>query len=146
MNMFNFTGNIGRDCRLGQGGSTSVVNFTVAVKSGYGDKEQTVWVDCALWGNRADSLAPYLLKGQQVAVSGELGEREYESNGKSGKVVTCRVADLTLVGGKPQGGGGSAAPQQQQTRQQPQQQRQAKPQQQKPAQQDYDSFDDDMPF
>lgn len=144
MNMFNFTGNIGRDCRLGQGGSTSVVNFTVAVKSGYGDKETTVWVDCALWGNRADSLAPYLLKGQQVAVSGELGEREYESNGKSGKVVTCRVADLTLVGGKPQQQGQATA--QQQTRQKPQQEQQAKPQQQKASQQDYDSFDDDIPF
>lgn len=142
MNMFNFTGNIGRDCRLGQGGSTSVVNFTVAVKSGYGDKETTVWVDCALWGNRADSLAPYLLKGQQVAVSGELGEREYESNGKNGKVVTCRVADITLVGGKPQQQGQSAP---QQTRQQ-QPHRQEKPQQQKPSQQDYDSFDDDIPF
>lgn len=141
MNMFNFTGNIGRDCRLGQGGSTSVVNFTVAVKSGYGDKETTVWVDCALWGTRADSLAPYLLKGQQVAVSGELGERDYENkDGKAGKVVTCRVADVTLIGKKDQG---QAAPQQQ-TRQQPHQQpqRQAPRQQQAPV----DNYDDSVPF
>ena len=138
MNMFNFTGNIGRDCRLGQGGSTSVVNFTVAVKSGYGDKETTVWVDCALWGNRADSLAPYLLKGQQVAVSGELGEREYEKDGKTGKVVTCRVADVTLIGKKDQG---QSAPQQQ-TRQQAQPQRQAPRQQQAPV----ESYDDSVPF
>lgn len=138
MNMFNFTGNIGRDCRLGQGGSTSVVNFTVGVNSGYGEKKQTVWVDCALWGSRADSLAPYLLKGQQVAVSGELGEREYEKDGKSGKVVTCRVADVTLMGKKDQG---QAAPQQQ-TRQQAQPQRQAPRQQQAPA----DNYDDSVPF
>jgi len=140
MNMFNFTGNIGRDCRLGNAGGTSVVNFTVAVKSGYGDKEQTVWVDCALWGTRADSLAPYLVKGQQVGVSGEVGEREYEKDGKTGKVITCRVADVTLMGKKDQG---QAAPQQQ-TRQQPQQQpqRQAPRQQQAPA----DNYDDSVPF
>lgn len=50
MNVFTFTGNLGRDCRTGNAGGTSVCNFSVAVKSGYGQNEQTIWVDCALWG------------------------------------------------------------------------------------------------
>ena len=98
MNNFNFTGNLGNDCRAGQAGQTPVVNFSVAVKSGYGQNEQTIWVDCALFGNRATALAPYLTKGQTVAVSGELGTREH--NGKT--YITCKVNDVTLVGGKPQ--------------------------------------------
>ena len=98
MNNFNFTGNLGNDCRAGTAGQTAVVNFSVAVKSGYGQNEQTIWVDCALFGNRATALAPYLTKGQTVAVSGELGTREH--NGKT--YITCKVNDVTLVGGKPQ--------------------------------------------
>jgi single-strand DNA-binding protein len=97
MNVFTFTGNLGKDCRSGNQGGTAVCNFTVAVKSGYGDKEQTLWLDCALWGKQAESKLPqYLTKGAQVAVSGELGTREYE--GKT--YITCRVSSISLVGGK----------------------------------------------
>jgi len=97
MNIFSFTGNLGKDCRMGTAGSSVVCNFAVAVKSGYGDKEQTLWIDCALWGKQAESRLPeYLLKGQQVAVSGELGSREHE--GKT--YLTCRVNSVDLVGGK----------------------------------------------
>lgn len=115
MNVLTFSGNLGRDCRLSQTQSgTAVVGFAVAMKSGYGDNEQTVWVDCSLFGNRANSLAPYLLKGQQVVASGEMGTREHE--GKT--YVTLRCNDVTLVGGKP----AQQAPQQgyQQAPQQPQ--------------------------
>lgn len=133
MNVFTFSGNLGRDCKPGNSGGTSVVNFAVAVKSGYGQSEQTLWLDCALWGKRGDSLQQYLVKGQQVVVSGELGTREYE-----GKIyLTCRVNDISLVGGKPSG-------QQQSGYQQPEQQLQQQPQQQ--GQQVGQSFDDDIPF
>ena len=97
MNIFSFTGNLGKDCRIGAAGSSAVCNFNVAVKSGWGDKAQTLWIDCALWGKQAESKLPeYLLKGQQVAVSGELGSREHE--GKT--YLTCRVNSVDLVGGK----------------------------------------------
>lgn len=123
MNVFTFSGNLGKDCRTAstQGG-TAVCGFPVAVKSGYGDKAQTVWVDCTIWGKRAETgLTGYLLKGQQVVVSGELGTREHE--GKT--YITCRVNEIDLVGGKtdkPQPEQGSAEPA------------------------GYDEFDDDIPF
>ena len=135
MNNFNFTGNLGNDCRAGEAGQTPVVNFSVAVKSGYGQNEQTIWVDCALFGNRATALAPYLTKGQTVAVSGELGTREH--NGKT--YITCKVNDVTLVGGMPQQQG-----QQQQAPQAwGQQQQQA---QQLANQQPQQVADQDIPF
>ena len=144
MNVFTFTGNLGKECRTANHG-TAVCNFAVAVKSGFGGKAVTMWVDCALWGKQAESkLVDYLVKGQQVAVSGELGMREHE--GKS--YLTCRVSSISLVGGKAEGG----APQQQQQRQ-GQSARQQQPAQQQPAQQqpapmaepNFD-FDDDIPF
>jgi len=127
MNVFSFTGNLGKDCRKGTG-STVVLNFGVGVKSGFGDKAQTIWIDCALWGKQAESkLSDYLLKGQQVAVSGELGAREHE--GKT--YLTCRVNSIDLVGGKRD----ESAPQQQ-PKPAPSQQGTIGP----------DSLDDDIPF
>lgn len=96
MNSWNFTGNLGQDCRAGNVGGTAVVNFSVASSSGYGDKKVTTWVDCALWGNRATALQQYLTKGQKVAITGEHGTREHD--GKT--YTTCRVDNVTLIGDK----------------------------------------------
>lgn len=105
MNLFAATGNLGKDCRKGEVSGTAVLNFSIGVKSGYGDKEQTLWVDCALWGKQAESkLADYLVKGQKVAVTGELGQREHE--GKN--YLTLRVASVDLCGGKSDGGSQAA--------------------------------------
>jgi single-strand DNA-binding protein len=94
MNVCTFTGNLGKDCRLGNVGGTAVCNFTVAAKSGFGDKEKTIWLNCALWGKQAESkLTQYLTKGAQVAVSGELGTEEYE-----GKLsLTLRVGSISRM-------------------------------------------------
>lgn len=101
MNLFAATGNLGKDCRKGEAGGTAVLNFSIGVKSGYGNKEQTLWVDCALWGKQAESkLADYLVKGQKVAVTGELGQREHD--GKN--YLTLRVASIDLCGGKSEDG------------------------------------------
>ena len=95
MNVLVVSGNIGRDAEVRNAGGTSVAGFSLAVKSGYGDKAQTVWVDCSLWGKQAESgLVQYLKKGQFVVVTGELGTREHE--GKT--YVTLRANNVTLGG------------------------------------------------
>jgi len=128
MNIFSATGNLGKDCRKGNAGDTAVVNFSIGVKSGFGTKEQTLWIDCALFGRQAESkLADYLVKGQQVAVSGELGTREHENK----VYLTLRVNSIDLVGGK-KDSSSSPAPQQ------------SRPQPQAPAQDDFDA--DSIPF
>jgi single-strand DNA-binding protein len=103
MNVFSCTGRLGRDSKTNQTqGGTSVCNFALAVESGFGDKKQTIWLDCALWGKRAEGALPqYLIKGAQVAVSGEMATREYQDNsGVNRTAVTLRVNDLTLVSNK----------------------------------------------
>ena len=123
--MINFsdTGRLGRDAvtRTTSSGK-QVTNFPLAIDSGYGENKQTVWIDCAAWGERYAKLAEYLHKGSQVHVAGELGTREHE--GKT--YFTVRVADVRLVGAKP----AAVAP---------------KPAPEKPVQ--TDGFeDDDIPF
>ena len=97
MNVLTIVGRLGQDARTNKVGGTAVANFSVAAKAGYGEREQTVWVDCAMWGQRAESrLVDYLKKGQQVCVSGEMGTREHD--GKT--YITLRVNELTLCGGR----------------------------------------------
>ena len=114
-------GRIGKDAVVREAGSTTVCSFPVAVDVGYGDKKNTHWFDCSLWGKRGETLCQYLTKGSQVTVTGEQDEREY--NDKVYK--TLRVNDVAL-----QGGGKSESRQQQAPKQQAYQ----------------DSLEDDIPF
>lgn len=104
MNNFSAVGRIGKDAvtRHTQGGK-AVTGFSLAVDRGWGENKQTIWLDCSAWGDRWEKVAPYLLKGSQIAVAGEIGTREHD--GKT--YVTLDVRDVTLVGGK------SEAPKQQ---------------------------------
>lgn len=100
MNSYNFIGFLGRDAETRQTpNGDAITSFAVAVKSGYGEKAVTIWINCNLWGKRGESLAPYLLKGAQVAVSGEFTLREYTNKDGEKKVSPdVRVNDVTLIG------------------------------------------------
>jgi single-strand DNA-binding protein len=89
---------IGKDAvtRFTQGGK-AVTGFSAAFDNGWGDKKQTVWLDCSLWGDRGEKLAPYLTKGSQIVVEGDIGTREHE--GKT--YLTLDVREVKLTGGKP---------------------------------------------
>lgn len=133
MNNWNITGNLGNPAEvkiLSTG--TTVCEFSVAVKSGYGDKEKTNWVKCSLFGKKAEGRLPeFLQKGTQVAINGELELQKWDG----GSGLALRVNELDLIGGNQSQGqsnqsqGGYAPQQQQAPNQQYQQQQQARPQQ-----------------
>jgi single-strand DNA-binding protein len=114
MNNYSVIGRVGKDAqtRFTQGGD-AVTGWSLAVDSGYGDKKQTLWLDCSLWGKRGEKVAQYITKGAQVGVTGELGTREHD--GKT--YLTLRVGEVSLIGGKRdeaprsnRGGGGQSPP------------------------------------
>ena len=79
--------------------------MTLALAFSYGrkgsdGKRPTQWVDGALWGKRAEALAPYLSKGGLVSVLLEDVHIEtYQGkNGEASKLVG-RVVDVELAGG-----------------------------------------------
>ena len=107
MNVFSFTGHLGRDCevRHTQGGM-AIANFSVAVSYGYGDNQGTNWIKCSLFGKRAEGKLPEFLKtGQKVAISGELKVSEWDDkDGNKRTSVECNVNSLDLIGQKSEGG------------------------------------------
>lgn len=95
-------GNVGRDAQLRhtQGGDP-VLGFSVAVDMGKdknGSKRDAVWVNCAIWGKRAESLETYITKGTKLVLTGRPGVNVYEGKGS----LTLSVNDLTFMGGSQQ--------------------------------------------
>ena len=128
-------GNLGRDVTVAytQGGK-AVANLALAYTVGFGQNEKTVWLDCVLWGDRAVSLQPHLVKGTKLVVyATDLELETYQKNdGGQGSKLKCRVINIEFAGGKPEGQDKpqSKPPQQQQNQRPPQQQQQAPAQQQ----------------
>jgi single-strand DNA-binding protein len=105
MNSYNAIGRVGKDAitRFTQSGDP-VTGWSLAVDSGYGNNKQTLWLDCSLWGKRGEGVAPYITKGSQIGVTGELGTREHD--GKT--YLTLRVGEVSLIGGKGEAGSGGS--------------------------------------
>ena len=98
MNVICITGNLGKDAELkAMQDGTPVLKFSVA--DSQGRDKPAIWWSADLFGKRAETLAQYLKKGQQVTVTGTLSEREYEGK----KYQTIRVNDVALQGGRPAG-------------------------------------------
>ena len=98
MNVITVAGSLGRDAELKylQNGD-AVLNFSVADSAGR-DKP-TIWWNCQLFGKRAESLSQYLKKGQAVAVSGSVSEREWtDKDGNTKKAMNVRVNEVALMG------------------------------------------------
>lgn len=113
MQAITITGRVGKDAELRSTQSgQQVCSFNVAVDQGWGDKKVTNWFRVSYWGKRGAGIQPYLLKGQQVAVQGDLEFDEWE--GKQQYNISANNVDL--MGGrsgdasKPQTGGQRTEP------------------------------------
>lgn len=103
MNNCTFTTRIYKDAeqRFTQAGD-SIVSFKGPVESGYGQNKVTTWIKFSMFGKRGESVLPYLKDKTQIAVSGELANREYtDKEGQKRYSLEVRVNELTLLGSKP---------------------------------------------
>jgi len=102
LNNLSATGGIGADAALRYTpGGDPVCSFSFALSSGFGDKKLTTWLNANLWGARAETLAPMLLKGTTIGIVGELTNRPYKAKDGTEKFsLEVRVNDLTLLGKK----------------------------------------------
>jgi len=71
MNIVTFLGALGSDAELKEVGDNKLLDFSVGVNVGYGDKKHCIWHKCSVWGKRAEGLKAHMLKGVKVVVTGE---------------------------------------------------------------------------
>ena len=76
--------------------------FTLAVNKNY-KKDEANFIPCIFWGERAEALAKYVKKGQQIAVTGELTSRQYEVNGQKRTAIEVVGERFDFCGGKSDG-------------------------------------------
>ena len=99
MNVFSAVGRIGKDAELKfTAKGDPVSTFSVAVSSGYGDNQIDTWLNCSLFGKRAQAVNEYLLKGNQIGITGEIVLRKYTTKaGVEGSSLECRLSNVTLI-------------------------------------------------
>lgn len=90
----------------------AVVNLSFPVQVSWDKNDPPIWVQGSFWGNRAEKLAEYLVKGVQFQYVGTLdkpGTWLDKNTGEARAQVKMRLDDIQLLGG---GNGKSQQPQQ----------------------------------
>ena len=110
---------------------TPVCSFTIAVNNGYGEKQQTDFINCVAWNKTAEFVTKYFTKGKMIVIAdGRISTRSWETqDGKRAYATEVVANEVNFVETKSS----------QQTATQP------------PMQDDDDDFtpldeDDDLPF
>ena len=101
-NSVTLLGRVGRDAELRHTpNGHPVLNWSVAVDTGWGERQGTLWLRCALWGDRAAKLAQYITKGTLLLVVGELGEPSVWTgqDGQARASLEVTVRELQFAGG-----------------------------------------------
>ena len=106
---------LGRDAEIrttSQGESVATLALAISYgRKGSDGNRPTQWVDAALWGKRAEALAPYLTKGGLVSVLLEDVHIEtFEGKNGPGHKLAARVVDVELASPK-QASAAAPAPQ-----------------------------------
>lgn len=127
INRVNISGNLTRDPELrATAGGTQVLSFGVAVSDRRKNPQTGEWedypnfVDCTMFGARAEAVGRYLAKGAKVAIEGKLRYSSWERDGKRRSKLEVIVEDIEFM--SRQAGQAAQAPE--------------------PA----DAFDEDIPF
>ena len=101
------TGNLTRDAELRYtSGGSPVAAIGIAVNdrvknSSTGDWEDYPnFINCTMFGKRAEGLHPYLTKGQKVAIDGRLRYSTWENEGQKRSKLEVIVDNLELLGSR----------------------------------------------
>lgn len=90
----------------------AVSSFALAVNGSKKQGDQWVdeasFIDCTLFGKMAEPLQQYMVKGQQVCVTGHLKQDRWETDGQKRSKVVVIAEIVQLLGGKRDAGDNSA--------------------------------------
>ncbi len=114
LNHVTLIGRLTRDAELKYTSTGFAIStFSIAVnrrrKNGEQWIEEASFFEINLYGKSAESLKPYLLKGKQVAVDGELRQDRWEQDGQPRSKIVISANNVQLLGGNAGGNGGVSA-------------------------------------
>lgn len=103
MNKIVLLGRLTRDIELRQTGETSVANFSLAVNRTFkrDGEPDADFFNCVAFGKRAETLAQYVHKGNQLAIEGHVQMGQYTNkDGANVKTFEVMVDGFDFIGGK----------------------------------------------
>ena len=110
INRVMISGNLTRDAELRSTQSgTSMLGMGVAVNDRRKNQKTGEWedypnfVDCTMFGARAEKLQPYLAKGTKVAIEGKLSYSSWERDGQRRSKLEVIVDEIEFMSSR-QGG------------------------------------------
>lgn len=104
INIVNISGNLTRDSELRRtAGGTAILGFGVAVNDRRKNQQTGEWedypnfVDCTMFGTRAEKLAGMLTKGAKVCILGKLRYTSWEKDGQKRSKIEVVVDDIEFM-------------------------------------------------
>lgn len=114
---------------------TQILSFGLAFNTSVRNRQTGEWdergnfIDCTIFGKRAEALSRYLTKGQKVAVTGELRYSTWDKDGQRHSKLDVIVDDIVFMSQRQDANRSAQAPAPQ-----------------APMPPAVDAFDDDIPF
>lgn len=104
INRVNISGNLTRDPELrATAGGTQVLSFGVAVNDRRKSPQTGDWedypnfVDCTMFGTRAEAVSRYLSKGTKVAIEGKLRYSSWDKDGQRRSKLEVVVDEIEFM-------------------------------------------------
>ena len=119
INRVAISGNLTRDPELRQtAGGMAILGFGVAVNDRRKNQQTGEWedypnfIDCSMFGTRAQSVSRFLSKGSKVAIEGKLRWSQWERDGQKRSKVEVIVDEIEFMSRQQGQLGSMPAPQQ----------------------------------
>ncbi len=102
-NTVQLVGNVGQDPEIRNlEGGKKVANFSIATSDSYknekGEKvDQTEWHRIVAWGNSAEIIEKYVVKGNQIGIVGKLTHRTYDDKDGIKRSITEVLVNEVLL-------------------------------------------------
>lgn len=98
LNSFKVVGHLTKDVEVATTGTgKKYARFTVAVSQGYGERENTQFLNFTAWEKRAEFLGAHAKKGMAILVEGNIATRTLETqDGKKYTVPELRIDNVDL--------------------------------------------------
>ena len=102
MNKVQLIGRLTKDPELRYTKSNiAVASYTLAINTGYGEKQQTDFINITTWGKGGEFVKNYFKKGQAIAIVGRLRSYNYEDKDGNKRYMTEVVTeDIEFIGDK----------------------------------------------
>lgn len=104
------SGNLTRDPEVkSTAGGSCVMKFSVAVNDRYKNSQTGQWedrpnfIDCTMFGARAESVSRFLGKGTKVCIEGKLRWSQWEKNGEKRSKIEVIVDELEFMSNRSEG-------------------------------------------